>query len=216
MNRVYFIAALVFLVLSCKKDKKANIELSGSISDGVNGGGVSGVTVTLSYRQYQNGVASSAFTTIGTYVTSSDGNYSFSFEKPSAILYRIQLNRSDYFESSEEINPDLLTTQNQNTRNYTLFPSASFKILMTNTSPFNSQDQIVFQNLSEASSCASCCNNSIKIFNGMTVDTSLTCTRYGDKYVRFQWIVTKNTVFNTYTDSVFCPKGQLTSYQINY
>ncbi|MFI5204133.1 MAG: hypothetical protein ACHQF2_06515 [Flavobacteriales bacterium] len=216
MKKAISIVFTLSLLLCCKKDKTVTMVISGTISDGINGGGVANTSVVLSYQKYENGIASTAFSTIGSYTTSSDGRYSFSFEKPPSIMYRLQINRTDYFGISEDINPDNLSAQNENIRNYTLYPSATFTISLKNLNPVNAQDQVLYQNLSENNSCPSCCNNSLKVLTGTTVDTSFTCPKYGNTYVKFQWIVTKNSIINTFVDSIFCPTGQLTTYQVNY
>jgi hypothetical protein len=216
MKKPFSILFTLLLLLSCKKDKQVTMVISGTVSDGINGGGLSGVSVALSYQKIENGVASTAFSTVGTYTTSSDGRYTFSFNKPSVIKYKLQLVRTNYFGITEEINPDNLSTEHENTLNYTMFPSATFTIFIDNTSPVNNNDQVAYQNLSENNSCLSCCNNSLKILPGMSVDTSFTCSKYGNTYVKFQWMVTKNTITNIFSDSVFCPTGQTTTYQINY
>src|SRR5690349_13288921 len=106
---------VVLALLSCKKDKTQQLTINGTVTDGVNGGGVSNVVVSLSYQPYQNGVASASFTSLGTYTTSTDGYYSFTFDKPTSLKYRIELSRSDYFGVSQEINPDDLSTSENNT-----------------------------------------------------------------------------------------------------
>lgn len=211
-----FLWMLLIALLACKKDKSVTITFEGTVTDGVNGGGVSDVAVTLSYQAYEGGVASSAFTSAGTLYTNANGWYSFTFKKPAAIKYKIVLSRNAYFGITQEMNPDNFTTEHNNTLNYTLYPSATFHIGIKNQTPFNSQDQIVFQYIGENTGCPTCCNNLLKTFTGTAVDTSLTCLRQGDNYVKFQWLVTKNSLTNLYSDSVLCPKGVVTTYQINY
>lgn len=190
--------------------------ISGTLTDGINGGGLSNATVVLSYQKIEGNIASTAYKTLATNVTPASGYYAFVFQKPNAIRYKIQITRTDYFSITEEINPDNLTTEHDNIKNYTLYPSATFTIHLDNVNPVDSDDHVLFQNLNEMSTCPSCCNNALKVLDGMNVDTSFTCTKYGNTYVKFQWVVTKNAVTNIFQDSIYCPTGQITTYQINY
>lgn len=215
-NWIYLPILAVFLLLhGCKKKEAQTVRITGTVLDGIAQTGLSGATVVVRYKAYQTGVASGAFQTAGTYTTGAGGVYDISFEKPTATEYQIEVYASEYFGEIESINPDNISASSANTRNYTIYPSATVSVHIKNLNPYDANDKIVFS-FTNPSLCSSCCSGVLHVFDGMNVDTTITCMRYGNSYAKFQRTVTKMSMTYTINDSVYCPKGQTGAYTLNY
>ncbi|MBL1280728.1 MAG: hypothetical protein COA33_010665 [Fluviicola sp.] len=114
-----------------------------------------------------------------------------------------------------------LESQKNNVVNFTYAPCAFSKLIINNTSCFDSNDKLV---LFQSDDLENINNNVGWNHNGCVYwETSggtdgdpigYSSINYGNVYYR--WVVTKNNITTTYYDTVYYPVGNFTTYQINY
>ena len=111
-------AVLCIGIQSCNKGP-INLTIKGKVTDPNTGIGVANVLVELDVQELSGGTFSSGFKNIASMTTDASGNYSFTFERRNAAAYKLVLSEPTYFGTDREINPDDLTTNNDNTQNFT-------------------------------------------------------------------------------------------------
>ncbi|HLP13536.1 MAG TPA: hypothetical protein VK177_16490, partial [Flavobacteriales bacterium] len=116
---VLILAAVVACFAGCKKNKeKAKMEINGTVKDNGTTSGLSGASVKIYYKPYQNGVYVSSYTLLTTTTTNASGNYSISVEKPNTDGLKFVVEATNYFPAEKIVNPDDITTSSANTQNF--------------------------------------------------------------------------------------------------
>ncbi len=211
--------AFIFIALalfSCKKKNDGQIDISGIVTDGIQQVALSNVEVNIYVKEVTSGTYSNSYKLLGTTTTNSSGQYSLSFNYRTAIQYKIEMIKDGYYINEVEINPDDLSVEENNTQNLIVYPQSYLNLNITNATPDDLQDEILFSFINTDLSCPNCCVNSAISLQGMDVDTLINCNLYGGQYISYQYLVTKNSNTTQYTDSTFCPVGDTTHININY
>jgi len=216
MRIVFILAFVVACFAGCKKKEKATMEINGKVTDNANGAGISGASVKIYYKPYQNGVYVSSYSLLTTASTDASGNYSFNVEKPNTDGLKFVVEASAYFPGEKIVNPDNISTSSANTQNFSIDASGTLAIHIKNTTPIASDDFIQFQTTGLNYSCSICCGSSPIQKFGMTVDTSFSCMRYANRYIYYNYIKTKAAVTTVVNDSVYLPAGTTVNLDIFY
>jgi hypothetical protein len=211
--RCVLIVSVLCMFFSCKKEKNNSIRISGTMYN-TNGGAASGVSMKVSYQEIQNASYSTAWYTAGTTTSLASGAYSIEFPAPRATSYKFLFSSPGHF--TMEVNENAENISGETNRNFYIPAKAWFKIRIRNTSPVSGSDQIVFQNTSEAYGCSECCDNSIKILYGTTIDTTFTCLKAGGEKIKFSWSVTKASQSTSFTDSITTISHDTVYYDLTY
>lgn len=190
--------------------------ITGTVVDLSDNSNVGGATVKIYYKPYQNGVFTTSYSYLTSTTTNSSGTYEFDIEKPNTSDFKFVVEKTNYFPIEKVVNPDNLSLEKDNTLNFETDPSATINIHLKNTSPFNSSDFVQFQLNGLNYSCSSCCTNAPLTKTGTTVDTSYTCLRYGGRYLKYQYIETKNGSTSLFNDSIYCGKGATVALDVFY
>ncbi len=211
-----FVFLSISLLFSCKKNKKGEVVISGTVTDAVDGTLIGGATINLYYRPLQNGVYSTNYSLYATTTANASGFYSFKVNKPVSSDFKFSASSPACFTTEIIKNPDGISTKNDNKINFSLYSSCTIQLRLFNNAPLNSLDNIDFKFLGINFSCTSCCNNTSQVYSGTSVDVTTNCNRYAKSYLRYQYIVTKGSGSNLFYDSVYCPKGAIVPINILY
>ncbi len=207
-----------FIFASCKKNREPEpVTFSGTILNNVTGLPVEGVSVTIKLQQASNNnVFNAGFSTIANTTSDANGNYSVTFTPENPITYRIIVDKQYYFSEETELSDDLVPAGSTTDTDFGIDPLGWFKINIKNVAPNDVDDNIIYQNTSEASGCSSCCNNSAISLDGMTIDTFFICQRAAYPTITFNWFVTKNGNIAPFSNSVSAIHGDTVVYNLNY
>jgi len=215
MKKLTLILIITSVFLSCKK-KDNKIVITGTITDVKSGIPAANIPLSLYVNESQSGSYNNNYELLESTTTNSDGVYKFSNPYMTAIQYQIRTESQDYFNNEFDINPQELTTDSDNTINYTLYSRSYYKIAIKNNTPYNSNDEIVLSigntDLSNPDGCGAV---SIDLVGGF-VDTLIQCPIYGGQTLYYSYVVTKNSISNQYTGSVYCPAGDTANATIAY
>lgn len=215
---IYFLLTGGILFSSCKKNREPEpVTFNGKVTNSITGLPVSGAKVIIKVQKSaSNGVFNSGFSTLATTTTNSSGNYSVTVEPESPITYRISAEKSDFIASEIEIAAEDAPAGSTNNNHLSIDPSGWFRVNIKNTNPFDADDNIIFQNTSESSGCANCCNNSPISFDGESVDTFFVCKRIANPTISFSWFVTKNGNLVSFSNNVSAIHGDTAVFNLNY
>ena len=212
MKKLLFLSCII-IFSACKKEPETIKSIAGIISNS-DGSPASDVNLKLLYQEIGTGTYSSAYNTAGTVLSRNDGSYSIEFDAPRATSYKYQLSSPMHFYKESTENAE--TVGGSNTRNFTIDAYSWLAIRIKNTSPLSAGDQIIYQNISESGSCSECCDNSVFVFQGTSVDTTIICLRPTGNQIKFKWTVTKGTTTAEYLDSVSIMAYDTLVYNLYY
>lgn len=215
MHKIIVFSLILLFTFSCKK-KDNNIVITGTVTDIKSGQPASGLTLRLYIDEVQSGSYSNKFTLLQTVTTDGQGNYSFSNPYKTAVQYKITTFSANYYDDIEMINPDNLTTEHDNTLDFSVNSKSRYKIAFKNANPFDTNDEILFSvSNTDLTNPDGCGPVSINLF-GMFVDTLVTCPVYGGQTMYYSYVVTKNSITNQYSGNTYCPVGDTAIVTIQY
>ncbi len=212
---ISIISLVILMFLGCKSDSDNELIIQGVAHDSRQNIRIENATIKLSRQVLSNGTFNSSFELVEEQQSTSDGGFLFEFDRKNVVEYKIETSKSDYLSRTILINPDLVKPGEIFFEGIEMISLATVNVRLKNDSPFDVEDEIIFQNVNTNYDC-DCCDNSIIVLGGMSVDTSITCSIYGDTWHRYLYTVTKDGSSETLIDSIFCNALQETSFEINY
>lgn len=154
---------LIFLVfLGCKK-KEFTFTLKGVVDDKTFSTALIGATITL--EEFIAGGSTSDDLTHTTTVAA-DGSYEFVFERKKATKYTITIQKSNYFDISDEIPFSDFSTEEPLIKNYGTTAKAWVKLIFINDVPSTDFDEFKFTKQQGKEDCAECCSAAEQSFYG--------------------------------------------------
>ncbi len=186
---------LITVNFGCKKGK-ADIEMTGVITDKTFASGLSGASIYL----YEISADGSDITLIGETSTSSDGNYSLSFPRNQVLKYTLLVEKENYFSIEEDISFSDLSIEHVNIHNYatTAMSWARLRFVTSSgsTAQYNRQEGKV--------DCEMCCPAGVNTITG-PIDTSIYCINDGNTTYSYQYLIqgTSNSGVKSATTAAF-------------
>jgi hypothetical protein len=168
--KLFFSLALLVVAFSACKKGVADFTLKGVITDATFNKNLEGASLSF----YKVPVGSVQPILVTTLTTGSDGAYSLFFPRESIEKYILRITKDGYFEQEKTIYFSELTTDGENTRNYSTTAKSWVKLRFVHTinpQPTN-QLQITIQQGKE--NCTECCAHGKRDFYGI-VDTTIYC-----------------------------------------
>lgn len=210
MKQIFSLSIIIICIsASC------NTEISKSdISNGIIHGKVADITTglgipnsTISLRGYE--ITGSIITTgpsflVATTTSDVNGNFSFDFNFNEENGYFCTGIADQYFDYQEEFSIDNTTSDDSQNVEILLQPIGYVAIHFLNDSPFNETDKIALNGLGVVS------------FIGSNIDTSIVFAANGNSENFLYWVVTKNSITNTFGDTLYCTPFDTTNYDLLY
>ncbi len=196
----------LFLFTTCKKDKTTSV--NGTVVDATRS--LSGVSNATVYLQEDDGPLfcfSCLPQTIATFNADAIGHFSFSFEAKKGASYYVVASAPNYFSSIGTQDFTALNSDTKNNIEAKLRPVAWLRLHLKNITPFDGSDQIGINGDFTGSPLQ---------YYGMSVDSTTVFKVYGNSQIDIYWGVIKYSVQSNYSGSVYCPRFDTTSYNINY
>lgn len=220
MQKLLWISGCLSLLLAisaCKKEEVVTeLTITGTVMDPNLSQTIGGAEVRLSVQEVTGGVWSSGYRTLGNMTTGSNGAYTFTFEKPNAVDYKVEISKNLYFSNETTIDPELVipSTPYHSTQN--IYSQSWLTINYENVAPVDSLDELRFQQMTGVNDCSICCTGTTLFLNGEFVDTTTTCLLYGGQMARFNYWVTKGGNITSFVDSIYCAPFDTAVYQVSY
>lgn len=192
MLNLFRLTTLIILsisILSACKKGRADIILSGTITDGSFNTSLNGSTVSL--FEVSGGGQLELLET----QTSSDGTYSFTFKRNPVESYILKVQKSNYFTLEQSIPFGDLTTKNENIRNYTTYAKSWAKLRFVNLDP-QPDDQLKFIKVKGNSGCNDCCPSDYVLLSG-PIDTTFYCINNGNAMYSYNYWVLGTSISGT-------------------
>ncbi len=216
IKNIFFLLAFVLLAIaSCKKDKRNVHILEGTVTDGRTGSGLSGCFVEVEQQVLSDGTFGGVFNSAATSSTNASGGYAMEWERENMVEVRLVVERTDYIEKTINLNPNDFNPDEAVTQNVELFPEAYVQVDITRNIPGANSDQFDFRFDNANFDCV-CCNNNWKSIAGATADTTFSCRLYGDTWLKFKKQIFTAELDTIITDSIFCPRFQTSTIQIDW
>lgn len=178
-----FFALFVVLVgfASCKKGK-AEVTLKGVVSDSSFGLPLSGAVIEI--YQVESGQSDEL---IGQTTTTSNGEYSFVFDRDQTESYHIISSKANYYDLDETISFSDITIEDDNVYNFSTAAKSWVALNFTNNA---GQPSDVLKYIKQAgkSGCGACCPEGQIFLNGM-IDTTIFYANDGNSLFSYQYFV---------------------------
>lgn len=214
-NWLWLICFGLFVLTGCKKNV-STITIEGVVRNAVTNSPISGASVQIRVQELNGGALNSTFNTVSNLTTSANGSYTVRFDAHKATQYQIKVNATNYSKSEILINPDDLKRNASNSYNFKLDPIAYYRVHIKNQAGFNANDRITYQITTDQPECPTCCTKTPLTLQGMNTDTIFGCTTTADQFLVAQWLVTKNGITSSFSDSVRCNLGDTVSLFVGY
>ena len=215
MKHLVFVLITIIALSSCAK-KERSIKVSGNIYDPALNQAVAGATVKLKAAKIESGVYNSNYTEIEKVTTDASGNFTMDITVQKVSGYRFVVEKDDYFELEEDVNTDDFEKNNNYTANFQIYPKASIRLTVKNTSPQGMDDEIKYRYTNIEGSCKTCCNNNTITGTGPTYSADNECDVRGEKWIYINWVVTKNGNQHLFSDSIHVEAFKKSTYNIDY
>lgn len=176
-----FVLVLALINTSCKKGK-AEVTVRGIITDASFGLPLSGAEIQI--YQVSSG---SDDELIGTTTTSTNGEYSFVFDRDQTESYHVISSKANYYDLDETILFSDITIEDDNIYNYSTHAKSWVRCNFTNNFG-QASDVLKYIKQSGRSGCATCCPEGEIFLNGI-VDTSIVYSTNGNETFSYQYFV---------------------------
>jgi len=185
------IILIAIISVSCKK-KTETYTVSGMVSDISDGHAVSGLTVEIQAKLIGTSVYQSSFSTLASGTTDANGNFSITFNKEKATVFRIRTSGINYFTTEHDFSPDLLENGNY-TQNVQVAAYGWINLRVINQLPSDPSDEITIKYYNIPAGLVSPCSSELFYFEGLADDTIPSCFVPGG----FRLIIEKNIHIGT-------------------
>lgn len=213
---------LVFLLFcgaiiwtACKKNETPVYRLAGTIVDGVNGSPLADVNVKIEKQTVDGSNFNGVFNLADQVTTNSNGTYNAEWERENIVELRASLSKSQFIPVVKSINVSSLSTSDELTQNFEMYPEANVKITFLKNPNLTQNQQFNFR-FENASFDCFCCNNDWVSYTPSVGDTSKTCQVYGDRWLKYRYELIRATQDSLVRDSIYCPRFELSEVTINW
>lgn len=202
MKKILIITLVAVAVFSCKKDPKT-ISISGTVTDTYLNTPVSGVKVTLQANGVVEGVYNSSYVTIGTYTTDASGNFDFIVDESAYDSFRFSFLKSGYYYSQEVVSGSLISPEQPYNHEFDFSSIAVVRLHIRNSAPVDNNDKLTISFTNNPIDASGCCSSIPKVFEGMNIDTTVSCNSVGGFNLLLFSTIAKNNSSSSFTDTLY-------------
>jgi len=206
---------LLIILVSCKK-KSNEIIITGIVADNVSAEYLSNVNIVLSGKVIESGKWTNSYSQLATSSTDNNGKYTIKLDAVRVSEYKLSFSKDNYIDEIKIMQPDDISTDNENTINVNLYLKSFLNLSVKNKYPVNSNDYMSFKLSGNFKSCTSCCSNEKFEFSGTDINQNILCICPSNQNIIINWDVLKGGSVNSYSDTIFIGQGDTTNYLLNY
>lgn len=212
--KLLYITLLIFLLLSCNKNKN-QIIISGLVTDTENSK-ISDVNIALYGKIIESGKWTNSFSEIATTKASSSGEYTLKLESVRVSEYKLTFTKDKYIDDIRIMQPNDITTENDNIINVVLDKKSFIKIQVKNQYPVNENDNLSLKLIGEFKNCSECCNDEKYTFLGTNINQNVVCVCPGSQNITLNWDILKTGSISSHSEILYVNDYDTTNYIINY
>lgn len=184
MKHFIILLLIVFTSFSCKKGR-ADFTIKGTVTNSSANAPLSNANILV----YKINAGSTSEFLIKEITTDASGNYSFEIERDEFNELVFKISKQNFFSINESVTFASLTTNEDNTRNFSTTAKGWAKIHLKSNAPTNNLN---ISRLDGKSNCAECCPGGFQNFQG-TFDTTFYCINDGNTNYSFNYFINNGT-----------------------
>jgi hypothetical protein len=196
--RKWFFIAIVFLLVSCDKNKN-EWQLQGKITDALTGNAMSSVPVKVEVKRMVSGVYNDVIETAATATSEANGHYEVKWDRDNISYLRVTAQEDLYFDAIVEIGPDNLNPGEFYTQNLKLTPRSDVEVLL-GSSDIGADVKVTFYSTDPYCTCDD--QGTWRILGNQ--DTTIHCMTSGGKWMKYKIDATGSNGTFTHWDSLYC------------
>ncbi len=213
----YLVLSFIILVcVNCKKPVSVDYKIFGTLSDSQSNDPISGAYLVLSAQILDAGTFNNSYQTLESVSTDSNGYFEFNIEKQTFNSIKVTFEKQLFFSGEVIFSPESVDPKSGLEVLESLDPMAFVNLNLRNISPINEQDELAFRYISAYFPDCICCNNDFRYFDGMDVDTVISCAVVGNSQLDYNYIVTKGGGSSNLQGGEFIESFQTVEIEINY
>jgi hypothetical protein len=172
------------------------------------------LSATLKQQLLSGGVLTSAFTVVAEGSTDTAGNCDLKFKKENALVYRLDLQASDWFSRQIEFNPDDFLPGDTVHFTAEMMPRATLRVHLEAGLLAGPGDVLQFRTLHVPGDYPTC-SNAWHTFDHLTgADTTWVCDMEGGANVAYTWKVTRDGETVEFLDSLVATRFEETTMHV--
>ncbi|MGI8634563.1 MAG: hypothetical protein ACR2KZ_04085, partial [Segetibacter sp.] len=230
MKFIILLFSLTFFSSSCEKGIEM-MTIEGFIKDRASLEPIAGIEIFVVAQEapLRMGIFGGRNENVGQGTTDSKGYYKIMLTvfKEAANL-ELFINGANLKEGYVSIQPNIslssLNRSGTNSLNYTLSPTAQFKIKYKNKNPIDDKDFFYFsyqpnggtKGVLTDENCGTVIQSEAGIWTGKDVCGAKTFEAIAEKNIFINWTVKKNNVTRYYSDSIYVKRGVINEFHLNY
>jgi hypothetical protein len=212
-NKLILFISFMLFISACKKDGAVQFSLQGKVTDADDGNALSGVAIEVEKQVVQNGVFGNTYQNALSTSTDNSGQYQGSWPRENFAALRVLAEKDNYIKAERELDINSFD-DGMATENIQLYKEGFVSLRFVHSNG-NTGDRLSFTFLNANFDC-NCCANGWRTWQAGSIDTTITCRVYGNRWLKYQ--VQTQIGFNDsiYVDSLFCDAFVTTSRAIQY
>ncbi|MBD3635864.1 MAG: hypothetical protein HUJ25_00870 [Crocinitomicaceae bacterium] len=202
----------ILLIVSCKKDT-IQYSFEGTVTDNTSGSGLSGATVKVYQKPFNNSVSSNTFELVGTDNTDANGHYTVIFDREKVTEFKILITKEGYFNYEMIVGSADVSSENTNVFNANMDGKSWAQFTIKNVVPADPGDDLTLIFYEYRKGCNGCIASDYNYFSGV-VDTTITYANTAAQYLKFTYIDVSGG--QSTTDSIYMTPNDTIFYSITY
>ncbi|HNW71093.1 MAG TPA: hypothetical protein PKI01_11865 [Bacteroidales bacterium] len=216
-HRFLVYVSILFLLISCDKDKKNSIHIEGKIFDPNTSEYVEDAEVIIAASKLSSGgIFSSGYEDIASTSTDANGTFIFDFSEDKFAGYQIRVSKPDYFGLIKDIPTSDIQAGITFSPTYNIYPIGYINLKIRNVMPYDTNDLVSYSYTSGYLSGYDCCDNTLIQGHGLFFADTVFCKTHGNQNVAVTYNVTKNGTTHIYTQTKYCSAFDTTYFIIDY
>ena len=202
-------------MFSCKKDADKYI-FTGKIKNGNTGVTVDNANITLYAQTLESNSWNTTYNKIKSVSSSQEGIYRIEVDEFKASSFMIGIEKTNYIDASEIINPDNVKPNSEYYNDYIIYSEAIIKYHFYNSTPYDDNDILKYKIKNGTYDCSYCCGDTYNTLNGSSIDTVIICTISGSQNISIEYQIIKNGVMQLETKQYDIPAIDTVYIEYNY
>ena len=205
--------SLLLALSSCKKDTAVQYSVRGKVTDADDGSALSDVAIEIEKQVVQNGVFGNTYQNALSTSSDSNGDFSGSWLRENFAALRLLAEKPNYILAERSLDVDAFSSGTV-TEDVALYKEAFASLRFYHVNG-GAGDRLSFTFLNANFNC-NCCSNGWRTWQSASIDTTITCRVYGNRWLKYQVQTQIGLADTSYVDSLYCNAFVTTSRDIQY
>lgn len=204
--------AMLVALIACKKDP-IQYTFEGTVTENFGGSGLSGVTINIYQKPFNNAVTSNTWDLAGSAITDGSGFYSITFDRVKVTEFQVEFTKTGFFDQQTNIGSGDVSSENTNVVDAELDGRSWLRFDVQNVFPSDPSDDFTMIFYTYRTGCTECIEQDYNYYTG-ELDTVFKYQNTAGEYLKFTYIDVSGG--QATTDSVYMTPFDTVFYNINY